>query len=345
VLAATWAYAALILTILGLIHLVGEAWWAVVALLFVPRWLYMIPIPFLILASGLVRQPSHWAMQGATALVIAGPLMGLSLPLAQLVTPPSQGTKFRILCYNRGERPLDCDRLIALIEREHVDLICFQEGSAGDAALEAYLSRGWHRDQTGYIASREPIVAELPPLPDDTTTEERMSARLTRVRIRTRSGLGFILASVHMPTMRRGFDRFFEGALPGLRLHIDWWASELDRVAKGLSELGDTPFLVGGDFNMPPDDSGLASLRTVLRFGFEEAGWGYGYTRPTKYPWFRIDHILASPDWEFTRCWVGPDFGSDHLPLLAEVVLPDPPPQPSTAPAKRRSGSRRISSQ
>jgi vancomycin resistance protein VanJ len=110
----------------------------------------------------------------------------------------------------------------------------------------------------------------------------------------------------------------------GLKLHIDWWAGELGRVAGLLAETGHTPLLVAGDFNMPSDNSSMASLRSFLRFGFEEVGWGYGYTKPSSAPWFRIDHILASPHWTFSRCWVGPDLGSDHLPILAELVLPEP---------------------
>ena len=123
-------------------------------------------------------------------------------------------------------------------------------------------------------------------------------------------------------------NRFLPGDVAGLSLHVDWWKHELDRVAAALSTGGGAPVLAAGDFNMPPDDSTMVALRSAFRFAFEEGGWGYGYTRPTRCPWFRIDHILASPEWQVTRCWVGPDFGSDHLPLLADVVLPAGPAPP-----------------
>ncbi len=51
-----------------------------------------------------------------------------------------------------------------------------------------------------------------------------------------------------------------------------------------LAGSSDLPVIVGGDFNMPADDSTMAALRLSFRFAFEEAGWGYGYTRPSRSP-------------------------------------------------------------
>ncbi|WP_422925511.1 endonuclease/exonuclease/phosphatase family protein [Singulisphaera sp. PoT] len=323
ILGATWLYAAAILVTLALIHWVGEAWWGVTVLLFVPRWAYLAPVVLLAVCSGILGRRSHWLKQGTVALVVAGPLMGFSLPVHRLWTKPPEGFRVRVLTYNRGALSLDGASFVEMLERERIDLICFQEGFTDTPEVENFMNKGgWHRDSTGFVASRFPIVAEMPALPDISTTEERYSSRLTRVRIRTEAGHEFVLASIHLPTIRRGLERLMRRNINGLELHIQWWAQELDRMVKGLSEAGNTPFIVAGDFNMPSDDSSMATLKTAMRFGFEESGIGYGYTRPTKYPWFRIDHILSSPEWVFTSCWVGEDCGSDHLPVLAELVLP-----------------------
>jgi endonuclease/exonuclease/phosphatase (EEP) superfamily protein YafD len=125
-----------------------------------------------------------------------------------------------------------------------------------------------------------------------------------------------------MPTLRFGLYRFLDHDVEGLKQHVAWWDREMSRLMDGLSEMHDVPFLVGGDFNVPPDHAAMAALGSSVRFAYDDVGWGYGYTRPSRYPWFRIDHLLASPEWVFTRCWVGPNFGSDHLPLIAEAVLP-----------------------
>jgi vancomycin resistance protein VanJ len=33
----------------------------------------------------------------------------------------------------------------------------------------------------------------------------------------------------------------------------------------------------------------------------------------------RIDHVLCGPGWWPEVCWVGPDVGSAHLPVLADL--------------------------
>jgi endonuclease/exonuclease/phosphatase family metal-dependent hydrolase len=329
---ATWAWACVVLAVLLLIRWVGDGWWGVTVLLFLPRWLFLAPFPFLVLASGLGMRPRYWILQAVVALVIAGPLMLASLPVHRLWAPPVSGTRVRIMTYNMGASTIDDERLIRMIDQEKIDLICFQEGNTEQSpALQNYLdSQGWYRDRKRrYLASRYPIIAELPPLPSEPSTDDLHQVILIRARVRAAPGVEFGLASVHMPTLRFGLYRFFEHDVDGLRKHIAWWDHQLERLVGGLSEMRDIPFLVGGDFNVPSDHAGMAALGASLRFAHEDAGWGYGYTRPTRSPWFRIDHILGTPEWVFTRCWVGPDFGSDHLPLIADAVLPAPFPSPA----------------
>jgi vancomycin resistance protein VanJ len=320
----TWTWAILVLLDLLLIRWVGDRWWGVAFLLFFPRWLFLAPLPILAIAGGVARRPRQWVLQGVVVLVIAGPLMRLSLPFQQLWDRPVAGFRLRVMTFNRGPARIAGERLIRLIELERIDLLCFQEGmTIPSPRLEAYLkSGGWYRDRRRLLASRYPIVEEWPPLAGDSRSKHRYPVSLVRVRIRAAPGVEFGLATVHMPTLRFGFYRFLDHDLEGLEQHLDWWDHEMRRVMDGLSAMREVPVLIGGDFNVPPDHATMAALFETFRFAFEDAGWGYGYTRPSRYPWFRIDHILASPEWVFTRCRVGPDLGSDHLPLIAEAVLP-----------------------
>jgi vancomycin resistance protein VanJ len=324
----SWLYAALVLVVLGLIRWVGDAWWGTTLLLFMPRWLFLFPLPLLALAAGLRRGFRHWVVQGATALVVAGPLMGLSIPVARLLEELPEGDRVRVVTFNKGTGVIDLSGFLRWVDGEKIDVICLQEvPTSGGPELGPLHDRGWSVNRVGTIASRLPIVEEMEPLSDESTTEGRYSARLERVRVRMRSGREFVVASVHLPTIRPGFTR---GDIAGLTLHVAWWGHEVGRVLDMLAQTSDLPLVVGGDFNMPSDDSTMAALRSSFRFAFEEAGWGYGYTRPSRPPWMRIDHVLAGPEWYVTKCRVGPDFASDHLPLLAELLLP----RPATAPPR-----------
>jgi endonuclease/exonuclease/phosphatase family metal-dependent hydrolase len=324
VVVATWVYTALILAVLVLIRRVGERWFPVIPLIFMPKWLLLLPVPALALAAGRSHHRRLWVLHGAIALLIVGPVMSISLPVGRLQSRNPVGLRLRIMTLNRGTDGIDANKLIELIEREHIQLICFQEGKS-DPTLKRYWKRGWTR--TDYIASRLPVVTESGPLrSDDDCPYPSWRTRMEWVRVRAGSGTEFSVASVHLDTVRHGLEMFTAGDLEGMKRHTAWRESEVNRMVATLSDRRRLPVLVGGDLNLPSDVPSFAPVRERFRVSFDQAGWGYGYTYPSRLPWIRIDHILASPEWSIVRCWVGPDLGSDHLPLIAEVVLSEPPP-------------------
>ncbi len=82
--------------------------------------------------------------------------------------------------------------------------------------------------------------------------------------------------------------------------------------------------IIAGDLNLPPDSAIYRSFWSGYRKAFSSAGLGFGYTEWPRMRLLRfgirIDHILSGPSWRPCRCWVGPDIGSDHLPLIADLV-------------------------
>ena len=327
-LAASWSYAAAVLATLVLIRRAGDSYWAVTLLLFLPRWLFLAPAFALAAASAVRRCPRHWWLQGATAAVVAGPLMGFSFPARRPWASPPAGDRVRIATFNMGLEPIRLDDLRRWIEREGLDVVCFQEGGTDSPALRPSLPAGWRLSRGAFLATRLPVVAELPAFPQQSVGELRLHSSLMEGwRLRAPSGREFVVASVHLPSAREGIKGFLErGETSGLTSHPAWWGREMGRILSALLGERGVPLLVGGDFNMPPDDSTFAALLATFRSAFDEAGWGYGYTRPAQFSWVRIDHILTTPDWSITECRVGPDLGSDHLPVMAEVVLPKPEP-------------------
>jgi vancomycin resistance protein VanJ len=325
-------YGLIILVGFMLERVVGDAWWPGAAILLSPRWSLLVPILPLGLWALFARRWTIAAVVAIEAVFILGPLMGFAIPWGRLRTGPA-GPSVRIMTFNRGNRKIDAARFARYIDRQKIDVICFQDfgnlvSVEIDPALAAVLDeRGWHRDASRMIASRFPIVAEIPRPPENNLPEERYTMSLSRARLEGPEGREFVVGSVHMPTLRPGFRKLGSGDIRGFRMHLDWWASECGRVFEVLAETKDAPILVAGDFNNAAEASGLSTVRdhALFKSAFEEAGLGWGYTRPAAIPWARIDHILASYQWKVTQCWVGPDFGSDHRTLVAEVVLPAHP--------------------
>jgi endonuclease/exonuclease/phosphatase family metal-dependent hydrolase len=87
------------------------------------------------------------------------------------------------------------------------------------------------------------------------------------------------------------------------------------------------PVLIAGDFNMPADSTIYRQSWAKYTNAFSAAGTGFGHTKHTevlgRQYGSRIDHILAGPGWRPCRSWVHLDLGSDHLPLLADLLWKD----------------------
>jgi endonuclease/exonuclease/phosphatase family metal-dependent hydrolase len=322
-LAAAWLYAGVVLLVLVLLRWVGGGWWGVTLLLLMPRWVFLIPVGALAVASGIRRCPWDWLVHAVIGLAVAGPLMGFSAPVRRLIEGSSAvGEPIRIVTFNQGETPIRAGAFRDWLAREKVDVVCLQEVHDDPEKTREWLGEGWQVSREGSVASRWPIVSEMPRYERLTASDGRWTGLLERIRLRTRGGAEILVASAHLPTLRPGLETFLKGGgVAGLERHDTWWRSELERMLSALAEVHDVPMIVAGDFNKPSDDSTMATLRSHFRFAFEEAGWGYGYTRPARIPWIRIDHILTGPEWCISACRVGPDFGSDHLPLLADLVL------------------------
>ena len=89
------------------------------------------------------------------------------------------------------------------------------------------------------------------------------------------------------------------------------------------------PVLVAGDFNTATWSPFFRDF--VTSAGLVDAGGG-SLAWPTRQPLLLapylsflgspVDHVLVSPGVAVLRYGVGPDIGSDHLPIIAEVRLP-----------------------
>ncbi|MER5338595.1 endonuclease/exonuclease/phosphatase family protein [Micromonospora sp. NPDC002717] len=101
-----------------------------------------------------------------------------------------------------------------------------------------------------------------------------------------------------------------------------FWTTHRDRNAQALGEAiaaeRNERVVLLGDLNGTVDDRVFTSITSQLRSAQSEAGNGFGFTWPAKFPLVRIDQILVrgvKPE----SSWVLPATGGDHLPVAASI--------------------------
>jgi vancomycin resistance protein VanJ len=139
-------------------------------------------------------------------------------------------------------------------------------------------------------------------------------------------------ATMHLYSPRRGLTSVLDQNTilrPSESGHLEEEiANRWQDSAEAAQALGriDRPKIIAGDLNMPADSAIYRTFWAGYRNAFGEAGLGFGYTEwpEMRKLWFgiRIDHVLCNDGWRPRSCWVGPDVGSDHLPLIADLVPP-----------------------
>lgn len=326
----SWTAALVALGYLALIHFGADRWWPATALEYAPRWPLLVPLPLLVLGAWWTRRRSLWGLHAASLIVIVGPVMGLSVPSEAWFAPKTTGPRIRIMTFNKGTGTISWTALRRLVEAEKVDVVCLQE-ARGVRESTIGLAPPWKLGRKVGIVSRLPILEVQPYRPGPFPEYGFWPVRLERVRLELPDGRPFVLESVHMPTPRTGMQFLKKGDIAGHERYNSWRWEQMGELALALNQEPETPIVAAGDFNMPADSRMMDLLRPQFRDAFGLAGWGFGYSRPSAWPWIGIDHVLVSPEWVVRRCWVGPDLGSDHLPLIAELEL-----RPAVAPASPR---------
>lgn len=97
--------------------------------------------------------------------------------------------------------------------------------------------------------------------------------------------------------------------------------AEQARQLRALLESETLPFIVCGDFNSTPHNWVYAHLSRGLQDAFRRAGEGSGATFPVWFVPFRIDYILASPEWTVHAASAIDVAISDHRPVFGRFSI------------------------
>jgi endonuclease/exonuclease/phosphatase (EEP) superfamily protein YafD len=296
---------------------VGDLWWPATLLLFSPRWLPIVPLTLLILAAARWRRRSLGLLLLSLILVLV-PVMGFTWHLASPVSP--QGTRMRVLTCNMHHHNPEDALWLRLLAELQPDIVAVQE-LPHEQHAPPFADAGWHHHQKPglFLASRFPIE-QSEWLGSDTMDP---IGSVMRYRLRTPAG-NVTLFNLHFASPRDGLFEILHHPSMGIALLEDnsavrWQQSEhLARLAKEVAG----PVLLMGDFNTPSESAIFRRIWGGYTDAFSAAGWGWGYTFFAARTIVRIDHLLAGPGWHCERSWVGPNLGSPHRPVVADLIWP-----------------------
>jgi vancomycin resistance protein VanJ len=313
-----WLYLLSALGLWGLLAGGADLWWPATLFLFSPRWLAALPLLVLVPAAAIFQRRALMPLLAAF-VVLAGPVMGFCVPWQRLMAGTPQGAHFRILTCNmhyhrEGSVPLE--RLVAAARP---DIVLLQEWR-GSEESPAFAGGTWNtHDVHGlFLASAYP-VRRATQYGYGSTGEKGL---IMRYELDTPAGVIHVF-SLHLASPREGLAKMIHerGAAPAdleTETQLRWRQSRfLARVAEGISG----PVILAGDYNTPPESAIFRNLWSHYSDAFGCAGWGWGYTFMGARTMVRIDHILTGPGWYCNACWVGPNIGSPHRPVLADLTL------------------------
>ena len=323
------AYLAGVLLLWVLLRFAAESFWPATALLYLPRWPWLLPAIPIGIAAWLLWRPGA-LLAAIGAILVLGPIGGFRFGGGS--EPAGGGPVVRVVTLNIQNGKPNLRASLGEIERFAPDVVCSQEVDFEQPDLDASLASVelTHRrhDSHFYVASRWPLERVR-------LVESQASFRDLCVVYRVLAPQPFHLVNVHLSTARHGLTNLrprtiVTGAgLDELREHQRLRMAEIDELAAVLNDVPQ-PVVVCGDFNMPVDSPAFAPLLIGRCSAFDAAGFGYGYTVPNEatplwprgWCWLRVDHVLGSADIMPLDARPGHASGSDHRAMLATLQLP-----------------------
>jgi vancomycin resistance protein VanJ len=296
----------------------GDVWWPATVLLFGPRWLFLLPAIPVALAALLIR-PRLLIPIAAALLIALGPLMGFRTGWRRWLggAPPRA---IRIISFNiEGQANPMLLQVPAYLERYGADVVVFQECPERMAEPSLWPA-GWtaHRNYGGLcLATRFPIV-EIKVLERLEAGVQGGTGNAALFRLRTDRGIIDVVA-LHLETPRKGLAPLRrEGTSARLRANIEIRDVGARRISRWIQTETLNP-IIAGDLNLPVESRIYRAYFGHCTNSFSVAGRGFGWTRVLNRFSVRIDHVLGCGAWRPLSAEVGPDLGSDHLPLIADL--------------------------
>lgn len=268
-------------------------------------------IALLLLSAGMALQ----RRRGAFAVLLIGAVVNGTLVFAVARPQPtpvvSQGVPLRVVSLNVHTSNPEHDRVVSYLRGVEPDVIVALEvDNRWARALEGLNDRYPHRvveareDNFGIVLlSRKPLVrSRVVDLPGSEVPSIEVILDVDGVNVP-------VLGTHPVP--------------PATPAHAAERNRQLASIATwAASHAGKTVVL--GDLNTTPWSPHFVQLLSEGRLVRAHPRWGVVPTWMADQPWvsLMLDHVLVSPEIGVLSMEVGPDVGSDHRPVRADLMIP-----------------------
>lgn len=334
-----WGYLFGILLITALMYGFGDLTWWGTAILYGPRWLYLLPWPVLLVIGCFCRRPLYWIILTTAGLWTLYFVVGWVVPFQSIATTwknamtanidiPSPTLSICIMTFNLDGQRDDLNALGELLVREQCDVVVLQEAPEDCAAN---LPIGWY-----HVAATDLVIAARWPIGDlqqvkRSAVPGRWPRPIALIATVNHPIAPFRVVNLHPYSPRVGLTTLLdrrtiiapERSGPW-KEEAQWRWAEHHSIHEAIST-ADFPLIVAGDFNVPVESRIYRRYWASYGNAFSNAGWGPGHTiRIDSYGLnlsTRIDHILACGRWTTIHATVKSSLASEHRPLLATLKL------------------------
>ena len=267
-----------------------------------------------VLAFALARRWRWAAAAACIAALNAAYVVPYYFPAPRSSGGVARRTRVKVLLANVNAANADYERLLALARATSPDVVVVQEATEGWARAFEEISPDFPHS---HVVARPDTfgIAVYSRLPlRDAKTVALGGAQIPSVTVMVEAGgASFSLVTAHTYPPLAGL---FEGRNEQL--------AQLAVLASGSAR----PVVLVGDLNASPWSPHFAKL--LRETGLRDARRGFGVL-PT-WPTYRrimsvpIDHCLVSPEVTIISVETGTEIGSDHLPLVVTLEVPESRP-------------------
>jgi endonuclease/exonuclease/phosphatase (EEP) superfamily protein YafD len=321
-----YSYVTLIGVWLLLRAALGDRFWLLALINTAAEYLF-VPLPFLLVAAA-------WKRNWSLLLGLTLPLVTFAILFGELFLPAAIQTsregeqRLVFMSFNVLHLNKDYDAIVGAIRDMSPDIVGLQELSGQSTKALATALATEYPYHT--LATFDPVrsVGLLSRFPIESVT----TFSLPPLDLSLHAIVRIDEQQVHAFVVHLSANNFAEYPVS----ELPYWvaeryarrAAEVVRLEQEIRPLGE-PVVMLCDCNMTSTSETYTHLATFLNDSFREVGWGFGhtlYSGPVLALSIRIDYVWHSNDFVAIRSAPGRLGGSDHVPIVAELVLR---PQPS----------------